>query len=52
MEVTIIKISDNLKLQDLKWLTTTKGDSCNVLINYSDNDKFLIDVLYDFQNTS
>lgn len=52
MEVRIIKISQNLKLQDLKWLTTTKGDSCNVLINDSENDKFLNDVLYHFQNTS
>jgi hypothetical protein len=52
MEVTIITISQNLKFQDLKWLTTTKGDSYNVLINYSDNDKFLTEVLYNFQNTS
>jgi hypothetical protein len=52
MEVTIIKNLQNLKLQDLKLLTTTKGDCCNVLINYSDNDKFLTDVLYDFQNIS
>jgi hypothetical protein len=43
----MIKISQNLKLQDLKWLTTTKGDSCNVLINYSD-DRFLTDILYDY----